>query len=167
MPKLLIALSLAIMATVTACGGGDGSRMTVEEYAAACEATGDDLNSMASFDEDASSSLKAVEEALAEVRRWNPPEELQEFHDATVRAGEGAINAIKETGFIDLMQEFEKAEEEEDTARLLELMEQMAEVEDAMVRFDDEMSALEDEVVRAVENLSPDTREILAAANCV
>ena len=65
------------------------------------------------------------------------------------------------------MQEFEKAEAEEDTARLLELMERMSEVEDAMVRFDDEMSALEDEVTRALENLSPDTREILAAANCV
>ena len=46
--------------------------MTVEEYAAACEATGDDLNSMASLDEDASSSLKAVEEALAEGKTVEP-----------------------------------------------------------------------------------------------
>ena len=164
MSKLLIALSLAIITTAAACGG---DRMTVEEYADACGALGDDLDSVAGLDEDVSSGLKAVEDAVAEAKRWNPPKELQEFHDATVRSGEGAIKALKETGALDLMREFEKAAEEEDEAKVLELMGRMAELEDDMARFDDQMSALNDEVERTQENLSPDTRQVLADANCL
>ena len=167
MSKLLMALSLAIITTVIACGGGGGPRLTVEEYADACGALGDDLDSVAGLDEDVSSGLKAVEDAVAEAKRWNPPEELQEFHDATVRSGEGAIKALKETGALDLMREFEKAAEEEDEVKVLELMGRMAELEDDMARFDDQMSALNDEVERAQENLSPETRQILADADCL
>ena len=141
--------------------------MTVEEYASACEAIGETLNQAGNLDQGLTSGFDAMEEALAEIRRWNPPEELQEFHDVRVRSMDTGLNVLKETGALDLMREFEKAAEEEDEAKALELMGQMAELEGEMERFDDQMSALEDEVERTQENLSTDTRQVLADANCL
>ena len=160
MPKLLIALSLAIMVTVIACGGG-GPRMTVQEYADACEALGDQLEQ-----DNVSSGISAIEDALDEVKRWNPPEELQEYHDVGVRGMEATVTALKDTGALELFEEMEKAQEEEDVERALELMEQAAELEDELARFDDQMTELTDELERARENLSPATREILDNADC-
>ena len=139
--------------------------MTVEEYAAACEEIGSNFDSVA--DTDFTSGFEAMEDALAEVRRWDPPGELQEFHDVTVRAAETLIRALKETGAFDLMREFEKAAEEEDEAKVLELMGRMAELEEAMDQIDDQISELDEEVERAEEKLSPATREILADADCL
>ena len=160
MSKLLIAVSLAIVATVIACGGG-GPRMTVQEYADACEALGDQLDQ-----DDVSSGISAIEDALDEVKQWNPPEELQEYHDIGVEGMEATVTALKDTGALELFEEMEKAQEEEDVERALELMEQAAELEDELVRFDDQMTELSDELERARENLSPATREILDNAGC-
>ena len=163
MSKLLMALSLAIVTTAAACGG---DRMTVEEYATACEAIGETLNQSGNFDADLTSGFDAMEEALAEIRRWDPPEELQESHDVRVRSMDTWLNSFKETGQLDLLREAERAVEEEDGAKVLEVMGRMAELEDEMERFDAQMSALGDEAERAEENLSPETRQVLADANC-
>ncbi len=141
--------------------------MTVEEYASACEAVGDTLEESGNLDEGFTSGFDAMEDALEEIGRWNPPEELQEFHGVRLRSMEAAIDALEETGALDLIREFEEAAEEEDTDKALELLDQMAELEDEMARFDDQMSALEDDVERALEDLSSETRQILADANCL
>ncbi len=166
MSKVLIALSLAIITTVVACGGGDGggSRMTVEEYAAACEGLGDSLES---FDEDVAAGLDAMEDTVAEVKRWNPPEELQEFHEARVESLDALLDALKDTGFFQLLQDLEKAAEEEDEAELLRLMGEMSELEDAISDLEDLIEESEDEMERTQEDLSPATREILAGADCL
>ena len=158
MSKLLIALSLAIMATVIACGG---PRMTVQEYADACEALGEQLDQ-----DNVSSGISAIEDALDEVKQWNPPGELQEYHDIGVEGMEATVTALKDTGALELFEEMEKAQEEEDVERALELMDQAAELEDELARFDDQMTELTDELERARENLSPTTRAILDNAGC-
>ena len=140
--------------------------MTVEEYADACEALGDTLDDLESLDK-FSSGFDAMEDALAELKEWDPPEELQEFHEVRVRSVESVLDALKELGFIELMRDFEKAAAEEDGAKTLELMSKMAELGDGMAELEDEMAALEDEVNRTEEELSPATREILADADCL
>lgn len=167
--KVLMVLSLAIITTVVACGGGGGggSRMTVEEYAAACKKLGDKLAGIGGLDEGFYSEFDAIEDAIAEVKGWNPPEELQEFHEVRVRSLDTAIDVLKDTGFVELMQDLEKASEEEDPARILELMDEMSELEDEMAEFEDEMSELDDEMQRTQEDLSPAARKILADADCL
>ena len=159
--KVLMALSLAIVTTVVACGGGP--RMTVEEYAAACEVLGNKLDDLDSV----SSGIDALEDAVAEVKRWNPPEELQEFHEARVRFMDASIDALKDTGLFELMEDLEKASEEEDPDKMLELMGEMSELEDKVSELEDEMAELEEETERTEEALSPATRQILADADCL
>ena len=165
--KVLIVLSLTIVTIVVACGGGGGSRMTVEEYAAACEGLGDKLDDFGGGDEDLSFGFDAIEDAIAEIKRWNPPEELQEFHEVRVRSLDAAIDALKDTGFYELMEDLEKASQEEDSDKVLELMGEMSELEDEMLELEDEMSELEDDMERTEEDLSPATRAILADAGCL
>ena len=167
MSKVLIALSLAIITTVVACGGGDGggSRMTVEEYAAACEGLDNRLD-LESFD-DVAAGLDAMEDAVAEVKRWNPPKELQEFHEARVESLDAVVDGLKDTGFFQLLLDLEKAVEGEDEAELLRLMGEMSELEDAISDLEDLIEESEDEMERTQEDLSPATREILAGADCL
>ncbi len=82
MSKVLIALSLAVIATVVACGGGVprmnvGPQITVEEYAAACAAAGKNMDVLDGVDEDFASRFDALEDAVADMKRWNAPGELQ------------------------------------------------------------------------------------------
>ena len=135
--------------------------MTVEEYADACEALGYSIGGDGESIDEVSSILDAIEDALAELKGWNPPEEIQEFHEVRVRSIELALDALKDLGFIELLQDLEKAAAEEDEAKVvLELMSKMAELED-------EVAELEDETNRTEEELSPATREILADADCL
>ena len=137
--------------------------MTVEEYAAACKAISNELN-IDMAERDLSSQYAAMDDALAEVKRLTPPEELQGFHEATVRSFEAGMDALKQTGVLEFIQRLEKADEGEvdeiEEAQLVELMGKFAELED-------HMTELEEEVERAQEDLSPATREILAGADCL
>ena len=140
--------------------------MTVEEYADACEALGvsiDDLDSLDEF----SSGWDVIEDANAEIKEWDPPEELQEFHEVRVRGFELLVDGLKDVGYIDLMEDFEKAAAGEGEAKTLELMSKFAELEDEMAELADEAVALEDKYNRTKEELSPATREILADADCL
>ena len=92
--RVLIALSLAIIATAIACGGGGGTRMTVEEYASACQAFGNSFDDLDNFDEDFAAAFDTLEDAVAELKGWNPPEELQEFHRVRVRSIEEVFDAL-------------------------------------------------------------------------
>lgn len=158
--KGLIASGLAVAATLIACGGG-GPPMTIEEYAAACEELSD------RFDEDSSSPFDSMEDVLTELKRWNPPEELQEFHETRIRVGEATVDALKETGFLGLVQDLEKAIEEEDQVQVLRLQSEMADMEEKMSELEDELEALEDEGERVIGALPPTTRRILEAADCL
>ena len=159
--KGVIVLSLTIVMMVVACGGG--SRMTVEEYAAACEELGNKLDDLEL--DSASSRIDAIEDAVTELKRWNPPEELQEFHEARVRFMDASIDALKDTSLFELM--LERAAKEEDAEKLPELMGEMSELEDRMSELKDEMAELEEEAERTQEALSPATRQILADADCL
>ena len=91
---------------------------------------------------------------------------MQEFHEVSVKSAEAALSAIKDTGFFELMQDLEKASEEDDQARALELMGEMAKLEDTMSEWEDKMSELEADIERTKQDLSPTTHEILADADC-
>ena len=174
MSKLFSAVALIAMASVLACGGngggggfGSAQRMTVEEYAAACEALGARFNDLGSFDEDFSTGFDAIEDAIDEIKKWNPPGELQEYHGVRVRAMETALDALQGSGLLDLMQDLEKAAEEEDETKVLELLGDMADLEDRMSQFEDDMAEFEDEIERTQDGLSPETRRILENADCL
>ena len=125
------------------------------------------MDDLGSFDDDFSSGFDAIEDAIAEIKQWNPPEELQEFHEVRVRSVDAAIDALKDTGLLELIRDLEKASEEEDPAKVLELMAEMSDLEDKMSEVGDKMSELEDEIERTEEELSPGTRKILADADCL
>ncbi len=164
MSKVLIALALVFVTTMVACGGAP--RMTVEEYADACQTLGTRMEALEISDEEFSAGFDAAEDALAEIKGWNPPEELEEFHEVRVRSLQTTLDALEDTGLVDLMQDFEKSDAE-DEAKLLELMSKMAELEDEIAEMEDELAALEEEVNRTEDELSPATREILADADCL
>ncbi len=138
--------------------------MTVEEYAAACEELGSNLDDVISLTEDSDSTIDALKDAVAEVKSWNPPEELQEFHKVQVRGLNSSLDVLQDTDLLELMRDLEKATEEEDQAKMLEWASKMAAISS---EIEDEMLELEDEAERVQEDLSPATREILEAADCL
>ncbi len=164
----LFFIFIALVALVlVACGGGGGPRMTVEEYAAACEEVSNKFDDVGGMEEDLSSGFDAFEDIITEIKRWNPPEELQEFHEVRIRALETSAKLLEDSGILELMREFEKAAEEEDGDRMLELMGEMAELEDVGQELEDKMEELAEEIERTGEGLSPATRQILEDADCI
>ncbi len=135
--------------------------MTVEEYASACEELSD------KFEDDFSFQFDSTEDALSEFRRWNPPEELKEFHETRIRFMEAAINVLKDTGFLELMEDLEKAVEEENQTKVLQFQSELEGIQEKMSEFEDEVSALADEAQRAQGTLSPATRRILEDGDCL
>lgn len=170
MSRLFSAVALIAMASILACGGngggggfGSAQRMTVEEYASACA----NLEQRFPDNElDGTGEFGFFEDAISEIKSWNPPEELAQFHEQYVRAMDASFAALKDSGFLDLMDDIAEAEEEEDQERMMELFEQMAEMQDGMVEFEREMSALEDELEEVVQDISPETRQALDDAGC-
>lgn len=144
--------------------------MTVEEYAAACGEMKDKFEDDSSYPDSfsfTSTSVDYIEHVVSESKRLNPPEELQEFHETRIRYGEATIKFLKDTGLLQLIQDLEKAVEEEDRVKLLRLEAQMEDVEDKMSEFDDEISELEDEAERVQDALSPATFRILRGGGCL
>ncbi len=124
----------------------------------------DQFEDLVSLNED---RIDALEDVLAEVKRWNPPEELQEFHRFRVRSSDAILEALKDTGLLELMQELEEASEEEDQAKVLSLSAEISELENEMSGLEDDLAEMEDEIERTKEDLSPATRQILADAGCL
>ena len=168
MPRtLLVLVSLVLMATL-ACGGGNGSRMTVQEYASACTSLGDSFQNLdGGFNQDVSTGFEALEDALFEIKDWNPPEELQELHNLRIRSLESSLDALQETGLLQLMQDIEEATEEGDDERFRELMGDVQEIEGKLGEFEAQAAELEEEIQLAENELSPPTREILVSAGCL
>ncbi len=137
--------------------------MTVEEYAEGCTSLGDRFEDL---DRSADQGLGALEDALAEVKKWNPPEELQEFHNLQVMSLEFLLNALQETDLLQLMQDLEKASEG-DAERFLELLGDMEELEGQMGELEAQMAELDEAVQRTEDDLSQGTREILSSAGCL
>ena len=160
MPRISMVLVLVTLIALVACGGGQ--RMTVQEYATACERLGDEFES-----EDISLAAASLEYALAEAKEWNPPEELQRLHKLQIEGAEAGIKALKDTGLLDLMQEFEEAQQNDDQERLLELMVEIGEMEDRMDALQERMEGMEEDVAQAQADLSPETRQILEDAGCL
>lgn len=151
--------------------GFGGGRMTVEEYAAACanleEWFGDDPFDDFSEPGDFNEVLGFMEDFQKEIDSWNPPSELEELHGIR-REGVGfVINFLKETGMLELALKAQKAEEEGDVERLLELAGEMVPMESQMEEMEAEMEAFDDRLERAEDRLSPETYDILYAADCI
>ena len=148
---------------------------TVEDYAAACEGLGHRFDELDGSDgyfsyRYFSSGFETLEDALVELNGWNPPEELREFHRVRVRGTQAIVDAMRESGFLvlmELMQDLEKAYEEEDVGKVLSLLGEMLKLKDALSQLEDEMSQFSDEAERAQERLSPATRRILEEADCI
>ena len=160
MPRISMVLVLVTLIALVACGGGQ--RMTVQEYATACERLGDNF----AF-EDISMDASSFEDFLSEVKKWNPPEELQRLHKLKIERAEAGIKALKDTGLLDLMQEFEEAQQNDDQERLLQLMVEIGEMEDRMDALQERMEGMEEDVAQAQADLSPETRQILEDAGCL
>ena len=160
MPRISTVLVLVTLIALVACGGGQ--RMTVQEYATACERLGDNF----AF-EDISMDASSLEYALAEAKKWNPPEELQRVHESRVEAVEATLNGLKDAGFLELLQELQEAGENDDQERLLEVMVEVGEMEDSMDALEARMEGLEEDVAQAERDLSPETRQILEDAGCL
>ncbi len=154
----LVFVMVALM-TLIACGGG-GQRMTVEEYAVACAGLEDQFPSGDSFE------FGFMEDVLDEIKGWNPPAELEEFHRLNVKAGELTIGALSDSGLLELMEEMEETQQNEDVERMMELVEEMGQLESAMEELEDEMTDLQNEVDRARQQISPQTFEILQDSGC-
>ncbi len=159
MPRISTVLVLVTLIALVACGGGQ--RMTVQEYATACGGLGDKFRS------ESLSPGAALQDALAEAKKWNPPEELQRLHELQIEGAEAGIKALKDTGLSDLLQEFEEAQQNDDQERLLELMAQMGEAQDGMDALGERMEELEEDHAQAERDLSPETRQILEDAGCI
>ena len=159
MPRISIVLVLVTMIPLVACGGGQ--RMTIQEYATACGGLGD------KFASDSLSPGAALEDALAEAKQWNPPEELQRLHELLIEGYEAGIKALKDTGLLDLMQEFEEAQQNDDQERLLELMAEMEEAQDGMDALGEQMEEVEEDIAQAERDLSPEARKILEDVGCI
>ena len=162
MSRIFLALVSLILIAALACGGGSGPRMTVEEYAAECASFGSKF-----VDQGFASGFGALEDNLAEIKEWNPPEELQEYHNAQIRGLEFSVDALQETGMLQLMQDIQKASEDEDQERFLELLGDLEELEGTTGELEAQIAELAEEVQRAEDDLSPAAREILTSAGCL
>ena len=158
--RLVLALVALIM--IIACGGPSGPQMTVEEYAAACERIGGDLDLESGLD-----LADIFEQAMAELKELDPPEELRELHMARLQGMEAGLDALRDTGMLQLMDDMQEASQEDDQEKVLELLDNMAELEEKAQGFEDEMAVFEDRMAQAEEDLSPDTRRILGEADCL
>lgn len=162
-PVIAIAMALATVMTIVACDGGSEPRMTVEEYAAACKELGQSFDVLQGWEED---NIEAVERAVSEAKKWNPPADLQEFHEATVRFAEWGLRAFRDAGFFDLMRDLEQAMEEGDQEKISELQDDLSRMEDKIMELGDQADEMTDEIDRVTADLSPTTRELLEDANC-
>ena len=142
--------------------------MTVQEYASACTSLGDSFQNLdGGFNQDVSTGFEALEDALFEIKDWNPPEELQELHNLRIRSLESSLDALQETGLLQLMQDIEEATEEGDDERFLELLSDMEDIEGRMGEMEAQIAELDEDIQRSEDDLSPATREILSNAGCL
>ena len=161
--KVLIVLSLAIIAIMIACGGGSSSRMTVEEYASTCK----ELINRIEDTDSLATAFSGIDVIAEEMKRWNPPAELQEFHDTRVESLETVVDTLKDMAFFELLEELENASEDEDPEKILELMGDIMKLEDELSGVEDKMAEMEQELERTEASLSPATRQTLADADCL
>jgi hypothetical protein len=158
MSRISLVLVMAALMTLIACGGGQ--RMTVEEYAAACAGLEDQFPSGDSFE------FGFMEAVLDEIKSWNPPAELEEFHRLNVKAVEFAIGALSDSRLLEMMGEIEEAQQNEDVERRMELVEEMGQLLESAMELEDEMTDLQNEIDRARQQISPKTFEILQDSGC-
>ena len=183
MRSMFIALALLALSILVACGGngesGSGSfgsgfgggRMTVEDYAAAC-ANLEEQFDLDAFDDlsepgDASDALDSMEGLLDEIKSWNPPSELEELHQIRVEGTGFIVESLKESGILELAVEIQKAEQEEDLERMLELAGEMAPMVSRMEEMEAEIEVFDARLERAEDELSSETYDLLSEADCI
>ncbi len=137
--------------------------MTVEEYGIACAGLGDRFSNP---EEDDFYGLNYMEDIIDELQGWKPPEELREFHELYVEAADISVRALRESGFLELMEEIEEAQRENDPDRAAELMGRVAEVERQTEEFEIALQDLDKRLSEAKQDIPPDTQNALAGTGC-
>ena len=170
MLKVLSVLSIAIVAMGVACGGDSRMtvKMTVEEYAAACEALSNQhglfnlMETLVETEDINPQQLDAIEDSIAEARLWTPPTELEELHEVIVRVSGLLLSAIRESGLLELLRDLRESQEEDDIAKAIELSGELAQRQEVK-----KVTEVETEIFRILQDLSPASIEILANSNCL
>lgn len=164
--KLLAILLATILLTLVACASNP--KMTVKEYAVACGAVANEINGItATFERTDVTSINidalesTLEDTKREVQEWNPPEELQDFHKINVKTFETSFGLVQE--LLDLMRDMQKATEEDDQDRILEIQDGALTL---YMRMMQELSDIDGEYERELNALSPETSRLLAQQGC-
>ena len=155
--------------------GRGGDALTVGEYATAC---GDIVESLNRFDEvfesaNVSDALDAVEDAVSDLRKLKPPEELKLLHATRIDMLQFTSKAIKDLGIDDLFNDLAEMEKDAEDLSESEAMKRMADLAERMESWEEEIEKLEPEIERldteleeAESELSPATQEILYSQGC-
>lgn len=134
----ILFLSLASGVILAAGCGGDGDRLTREEFVSQAEAICEDYDARIEdlgepeneeqLGEYTDELVRLVEEGVAEFRELRPPEELQDEYDRWMDSNEEAVDAARE---------LDQAVEEQDSERLGQIateVEQKEEEADELAR---------------------------------
>ncbi len=179
MRKLLGILIVAALAAVLACGWG-GSQLTAAEYAEACGDLGlafstsdiDDLFNIDRFHvddvDDIEEALEEIKDLIREFRGLNPPDSLQDFHDARADDLDFLDNELLPVldDALPLLEDLMSAVEDEDSDELEELVEKFEELEDELADIDDEIEELMEEAEAEFDDLSSKNQRILRDSDC-
>ena len=173
MSRLLCFATILALLLASACGDG---RMSVEEYAMACGALGDSVDSGLGLDvvSNFSEAIQFLEETLNGLEELEPPEELERLHELKIAGSELALAVLREVGFDDLEAAEEELaalppEERQERAEevMQELMERISRMEEALLRLETELVELQSQIMSEQENLSPSAYEIMARERCI
>jgi len=174
MPKVLGVLILATLAAVLACGG---DRLTAREYAEACNDLGGQVSSLDNLDidavysespDDVDAAFEDIRDVIQEYKRLNPPNSLQDLHDARVEGmdflDDEMLPLLQDA--LSHMEDAFSAMEDGDEDELGKIQEEMAELEEEIEALEDELDGLTEAAEEAFEDLSPRNQEILQDADC-
>ncbi len=114
---LVTALLAAVASFATACGGGGGDELTLDEYFQQLQAIGDDLEeqgnaleaeiegaftaetsaeeAIAALEAFLTEGVEVFQEALAEIEDMNPPSEAKDAHDRFVESARTRVDLIE------------------------------------------------------------------------
>ena len=143
----------------------------VAEYAETCGST---VEAIGDLDiTDGADAFFARENRIADFGRVSPPDELERFHEIVVELATLSSHALKESGYVDLMEGFAELErdelelsESENLRRAQELLLRVQVMGLELEKYDAEIQRFAAEMDAAWAELSTSTRETLLAADC-
>ena len=173
--RMFAVLILAALVTVLACGGG-GDQLTAREYAEACgelEGLNFDLSLGSGglgFDDsdDPEEEIGAIRDFIQEYKRLNPPDSLQDLHDARLEFMDFMDDKLLPLvdDLIPLAEDAMSAREDGDEDELERIEEEAQEILYQFENLQDEMVELAEAEAEEFGSLSSRNQEILEDADC-